>query len=84
MERYETAVIENGEIDIDNYDAINEREGAKNEPSEEPTNEPTDGADIEPGNEPDGSDDGSGSSEDGGSDQKPEEVIIKIQRGDEE
>ena len=84
MERYETTVIENGEIDIDNYDAITEQEGETNEPSEEPENEPTNGADIEPDNETDGSGEGSGESENGGSDSEPTEIVIKIQGGDEE
>lgn len=84
MERYETTVIENGEIDIDNYDAITEQEGETNEPSEEPENEPTDGADTEPDNETDGSGEGSGESENGGSDSEPTEIVIKIQGGDEE
>ena len=84
MERYETTVIENGEIDIDNYDAITEQEGETNEPSEEPTNEPTDGADVEPDNETDGSGEGSGESENGGSDSEPTEIVVKIQGGDEE
>ena len=84
MERYETTVIENGEIDIDNYDAITEQEGETNEPSEEPTNEPTNGADTEPDNETDGSGEGSSPSENGGSDSEPTEIVIKIQGGDEE
>ena len=84
MERYETTVIENGEIDIDNYDAITEQEGETNEPSEEPENEPTNGADTEPDNETDGSGEGSGESENGGSDSEPTEIVIKIQGGDEE
>lgn len=84
MERYETTVIENGEIDIDNYDAITEQEGETNEPSEDPTNEPTNGADTEPDNETDGSGEGSGESENGGSDSEPTEIVIKIQGGDEE
>lgn len=84
IERYETTVIENGEIDIDNYDAITEQEGETNEPSEEPENEPTNGADTEPDNEEDGSGEGSGESENGGSDSEPTEIVIKIQGGDEE
>lgn len=84
MERYETTVIENGEIDIDNYDAITEQEGETNEPSKEPENEPTNGADTEPEHEEDGSGEGSGESENGGSDSEPTEIVIKIQGGDEE
>lgn len=84
MERYETTVIENGEIDIDNYDAITEQEGETNEPSEEPTNEPKNGENSEPDNETDGSGEGSGESENGGSDSEPTEIVIKIQGGNEE
>lgn len=80
MERYETTVIENGELDIDNYDAIEHQEGGDNEPTEEQGS----AAAAEPNDEPAGSDEGSGQSEDRGSDQESEEVIIKIQRGDEE
>ena len=91
MERYETTVIENGEIDIDNYDAIEEQngagigadngeeKGADNEPNEETAN----GADVEPNDEPGSTDEGSGQGENGGDNNEPAEIIIKIQGGDE-
>lgn len=58
MERYETTVIENGDIDIDNYDAIEQQEGLQeggdDEPTEEPGNASNDepaGSDVERGDE---------------------------------
>lgn len=84
MERYETTVIENGEIDIDNYDAIEQQEDLQEGGDNEPTEEQGSAADAEPNDEPDGSDEGSGQSENRGSDQESEEIVIKIQRGDEE
>lgn len=61
MERYETTVIENGEIDVDGYDAIKDKEGGNNEPNESPEN----GTDIEPDNEPGETDAGSGEDQTG-------------------
>lgn len=87
VERYETTVIENGELDIDNYDAIEQQNGAdngaENGENNEPNEETANGADVEPNNEPGDPDAGSGESENGGSDNQPEEIIIKIQGGDE-
>ena len=61
MERYETTVIENGEIDVDGYDAIKDQEGGNNEPNESPEN----GTDIEPDDKPDETDAGSGEDQNG-------------------
>lgn len=91
MERYETTVIENGELDIDNYDAIEQQNGAdigadngaEKGADNEPNEETADGADAEPNDEPGEPDAGSGQGENGGSDQEPEEIIIKILGGDE-
>lgn len=87
MERYETTVIENGEIDIDNYDAIEQQNGADNGAEigadNEPNEETANGADVEQNDEPGEPDAGSGQGENGGSDKQPEEIIIKIQGGDE-
>lgn len=91
MERYETTVIENGEIDIDNYDAIEQQDGADNGAENgaekgadnEPNEETANGADVEPNDEPGSTDAGSGASENGGSDPEQAEIIIKIQGGDE-
>ena len=49
MERYETTVVENGDLDIDGYDAI--EEGVSNEGS---------GEETEPNNEPTRADEGTG------------------------
>lgn len=62
MERYETTIVQNGEIDIDNYDAI--QEGEENE-SDEAANG---GKGIEPDNEPDSTNAGSGSDQNGADD----------------
>lgn len=56
MERYETTVIENGELDVDGYDAITEQEGGNDEADTAPEN----GAVIESNNEPGEADAGSG------------------------
>ena len=59
MERYESTVVENGDIDIDGYDAI--QEGVQN--AEDGTE--NGGKDPEPDNGADASDAGSGGSENG-------------------
>ena len=53
MERYETTVVENGDLDIDGYDAI--EEGVSDEGS---------GEETEPNNEPAGADEGSSEDKD--------------------
>ena len=70
MERYETTVIENGEIDVDGYDAITEQEGGNNETDAAPEN----GADVEPNNEPEETDAGSGEDQNRGDDNKREKA----------
>ena len=62
MERYETTVIENGEIDIDQYDAVKE------------TTDESSGEVSEQSNGADGSDAGSGASENRDDDRKSEET----------
>lgn len=63
MERYETTVVENGDLDIDGYDAI--EEGVSNERS---------GEEIEPDNKPDGADEGSGEDQNRPDDQEQKET----------
>ena len=78
MERYETTIVQNGDIDIDGYDAIEEGDEAGNEAVNEAENE----AAAEPDNEPGRSDEGSRESEDRGSDQESEETRKKVSGGD--
>ena len=62
MERYETTIVQNGEIDIDNYDAV--QEGEENE-----SDESADGGEgTEPDNEPDSTNEGSGADQNGDED----------------
>lgn len=70
MERYETTIVENGDIDIDGYDAI--EEGV--EATDEAVNEAGHEADVEPGNEAAGSNAGSRESEDREDDNKRKET----------
>ena len=61
IERYEDTVVENGDLDIDGYDAIEKEEG---ENDEEVSGAEESGAGAEPDNEPEEADGSGGSSED--------------------
>lgn len=68
MERYEDTVVENGELDIDNYDAIIKEEDTTKEEANNETeqnNEKTGGERPEQNDKPSESDEGSGEDKDG-------------------
>lgn len=72
MERYETTVIENGEIDIDKYDAVEE------------SNDESSGEVSEQSNEETGSDAGSSESKNRGDSEESEETSKDVRGGDDQ
>lgn len=62
IERYETTIVENGDIDIDGYEAIDERG------EEDAAATKTSSEDVESSDKPDGDDAGSGKNQDGAND----------------